>query len=47
MMSDLPKKRLSFNEQPYIHTGIDYFAPINMKLTRKTGSNQATHKLRN
>ena len=43
-MSDLPKERLSFNEQPFTHTGIDYFGPINVKLTRKTRSNQATHK---
>ena len=44
MMSDLPKDRLPFNEQPFTHTGIDYFRPINVKLTRKTRSNQATHK---
>ena len=44
MMPNLPKERLSFNEQPFTHTGIDYFGPINVKLTRKTRSNQATHK---
>ena len=44
IMSDLPKERLSFNEKPFTHTGIDYFGPINVKLTRKTRSNQATHK---
>ena len=44
MMSDLPKERLSFNEQPFTHTVIDYFEPINMKLTHKTRLNQAMHK---
>ena len=33
MMSNLPKERFSFNEQPFTHTGIDYFGPINVKLT--------------
>ena len=44
MMSDLPKERLSFNEQPFTHTVIDYFGPINVKLTHRTRSNQAMHK---
>ena len=32
MMSDLPKERLPFNEQPFTHTAIDFFGPINVKL---------------
>ena len=47
MMSDLPKQRLPFNEQPFTHTGIDYFGPINVKLTRERRSNQVTFYLFN
>lgn len=43
-MSDLPKEKLSFIEQPFTHTDIDFFRPFNVKLTCKTRSNQATHK---
>ena len=41
-MSDLPKQRLPFNEQPFTHTGIDYFGPINVKLTQNRRSNQVS-----
>ena len=44
MMSDLTIERLSFNEKPFSYTGIEYFRPIKVELTRKTISNQATHK---
>ena len=45
MMSDLPKERLPFNEQPFTHTAIDYFGPINVKLIWKRRSNQVTFDL--
>ena len=43
-MSDLPKERLLFNEQPFTRIGIDYSASINVDLTRKTRWNQVKHK---
>ena len=47
MMPDLPKERLSFNEQPFTYTDIDEFGPTvkcETTIIRKTRSNQATHK---
>ena len=43
-MPDHSKERLSFNKQPFIDTGIDYFGRVNVTLTRKIRSNEATHK---
>ena len=34
-MSDLPKEKLSFIEQPFTHTDFDFLRPINVKLTCK------------
>ena len=44
IVSDFPKEKVSFNEKPFTDTGIDYFRPINVKITRKTRSNQVMHK---
>ena len=43
-MSDLPIERLAINEAPFTYTGIDYFGPMVVKLTKKTRSNQRTSK---
>ena len=36
LMSDLPKDRLDINEKPFHNTGIDFFGPILVKLSKKT-----------
>ena len=44
LMSDLPAERVSVPTSPFIHTEIDYFGPLFVKLSRKTKSNQAIPK---
>ena len=44
LMSDLPAERVSVPTSPFVHTGIDYFGPLFVKLSRKTKSNQAIPK---
>ena len=36
-MSDLPQDRLDINEKPFQNTGIDFFGPILVKLSKKHG----------
>ena len=43
-MSDIPKERLANNCKPFSHTGVDFFGPISVKLSRKTRANSATAK---
>ena len=43
-MSDIPKERLENNCKPFSHTGVDFFGPISVKLSRKTRANSATAK---
>ena len=43
-MSDLAKCRLDINENPFHNTGIDFFGPILVKLSKKTRANQAKTK---
>ena len=43
-MSDLPKERLAIGEKPFTYTGIDYFGPITVKLSKKTRLNPALAK---
>ena len=43
MMYHLPKERLSFNEQPFTYTSIDFFRPISVELIQKR-LNQTTPK---
>ena len=35
-MSGLPKERLDAYEKPFYDTGIDFFGPIVVKLSKKT-----------
>ena len=44
LMSDLAKCRLDINENPFHNTGIDFFGPILVKLSKKTRANQAKAK---
>ena len=44
VMSDLPRERLATNEPPFTYTGVDYFGPLIVKLTKQTRSNQRTSK---
>ena len=43
-MSELPKERLDAYQKPFYNTGIDFFGPIIVKLSRKTCANQAKAK---
>ena len=40
-MSELPKERSEAYEKLFCNTGIDFFGPITLKLSRKTRANQA------
>ena len=44
LMSDLPQDRLDIHEKPFQNTGIDFFRPILVKLSKKTRANQAKAK---
>ena len=39
-MSAIPKERLDAYGKPFYNANIDFFAPIIVKLSTKTGSNQ-------
>ena len=41
LMSDLPQDRLDIHEKLFQNTGIDFFGPILVKLSKKTRANQA------
>ena len=43
-MSELSIERLSVVDQPFAHTGVDYFWPLLVKLDKKTRANQAVAK---
>ena len=43
-ISGIPKGRLANNCKPFSHTGVDFFGPINVKLSSKTRANSATEK---
>ena len=43
-MSELPKERLDAYQKPFYNTGIDFFGPVIVKLSRKTCANQAKAK---
>ena len=43
-MSELPKERLDAYEETFHNTGIDFFGPIIVKLSKKTRANQAKAK---
>ena len=43
-MGELPKERLNVYEKPFYNTGIDFFVPIIVKLSKKTRANQAKAK---
>ena len=43
-MSDIPDEKLANNCKPFSHTGVDFFSPINVKVSRKTRANSATAK---
>ena len=43
-MSELPKERSDAYEKPFYNTGIDFFGPIIVKLSKKTRVNQAKAK---
>ena len=43
-MSNTPKEILANNCKSFSHTGVDFFRPINLKLSRKTRANTATAK---
>ena len=43
-MSDIPEDRLCIDVKPFINTGVDYLGPYNIKLSKRTRSNQATAK---
>ena len=44
IMSELPIERLSVVDQPFAHTGADYFGPLLVKLNKKNRANQAVAK---
>ena len=43
-MGDLPKERVAIGERPFTYTGVDYFGPMTVKLSKKTRSNPALAK---
>ena len=43
-MSDLQQDRLDIHEKPFQNTGIEFFGPILVKLSKKTRTNQAKAK---
>ena len=43
-MSDIPKGRLANNCKPFSHSGVDFFGPIKIKLSRKTRANSPKAK---
>ena len=43
-MSELPKERLDAYEKPFCNTGIEFFGPVIVKLSKKTLANQAKAK---
>ena len=43
-MSELPKERLDAYKKPFYNTGIDFFDPIIVKMSKKTRANQAKAK---
>ena len=43
-MSDIPEDRLCVDENPFTNTGVDYIGPDDMKLSKRTQSNQVTAK---
>ena len=43
-MSKLTIERLSAADEPFAHTGINYFGPLLVKLNKKTRANQAVAK---
>ena len=43
-MSDLPKERVAIGDKPFTYTGIDYFGPIVVKLSKRTRFNPALAK---
>ena len=43
-MSDIPKERLVNNCKPFSNTGVYFFGPINVKLSRKIRANSVTAK---
>ena len=36
VMADLPEARLGYEAPPFIHSGVDYFGPIQVRHSRKT-----------
>ena len=44
LISELPLERLSVVDQPFIHTGVDYFGPLLVRLNKKIRANQAVAK---
>ena len=44
LTSELPLERLSVVDQPFVHTGVDYFGPLLVKFNKKTRANQAVAK---
>ena len=44
LMGNLPIERLSTKEHAFTFTGVDYFGPIQVKLSKRTRSNVATSK---
>ena len=41
---DVPKERILINEKPFPSTGIDFFGPIPVKMSRGTKSNPSKAK---
>ena len=44
MAGDLPQDRLDIHQKPFQNTGIDFFGPILVTLSKKTRANQAKAK---
>ena len=45
LMSKLPLERLSVVDQPFAHSGVDYFGPLLVEFKKKNRANQAVAKL--
>ena len=44
LMGDVPKERVDIGSKPFSSTGVDYFGPYYVKISKRTRANAATSK---